>query len=69
MSKKEEDKVQKIAAPIVGFLGLMLMIFNLKITGAVIGEDSTVTIGAFGVFMIFFALLLFVRPLKRNFKK
>jgi hypothetical protein len=69
MSKKDEDRAQKIAAPIVGFLGLMLMIFNLRITGAVIGEDSTVTMGAFGVFMIFFALLLYTRPLKRNFKK
>ncbi len=67
--EEKEEPAYKVAASIIGFLGLMLMIFNLRITGAAIGEDATVTMGAFGVFMIFFALLLFTRPLKRNFKK
>jgi hypothetical protein len=60
---------QKIAASIIGFIGVMLMLFNLDITGAVIGGDSTVTIGIVGVFMILFAFLLYLRPFKKSFKK
>jgi hypothetical protein len=70
--KKKEDKekvVQNMAASIIGFAGVLLMLFNLRITGAVIGGDSPVTAGIVGVFMILFALLLFFRPLKRTFKK
>jgi hypothetical protein len=60
---------QKVAASIIGFAGIMLLVFNLTITGAVIGSNSQITVGTFGMFMIFFALLLFFRPLKRSFKK
>lgn len=67
--KKENKEPQKVAASIIGFAGVLLMLFNLKITGAVIGGNSNITIGTAGVFMIFFALLLFFRPLKRSFKK
>lgn len=68
--KEEENKaVVNMAASIIGFFGIMLMVFNLTITGNVIGGDSSITSGIVGVFMIFFALLLFVRPLKRSFKK
>jgi len=69
---KEEEKekvVKNIAASIIGFFGIMLMVFNLTITGNVIGGDPRITSGIVGVFMIFFALLLFIRPLKRSFKK
>jgi hypothetical protein len=72
--KKEEEEekkenVKKIAASIIGFAGLLIMLFNLNITGAAIGTDSTITIGIVGIFMVVFALLLFFRPLKRSFKK
>lgn len=67
--KEEKEKVvQMRAASIIGFFGIMLMVFNLTITGNVIGGDSSITSGIVGVFMIFFALLLFIRPLKRSFK-
>jgi hypothetical protein len=59
---------EKIAASIIGFIGVMLIVFNLNITGAAIGNSSNITIGITGVFFIFFALLLFFRPLKRSFK-
>jgi hypothetical protein len=67
--KEENSTPKKVAASIIGFFGIMLMIFNLNITGAVIGNDSGITPGIAGIFMIFFALLLFLRPLKRSFKK
>ncbi len=60
---------QKIAAAVMGFIGTFLLIFNLNITGAVIGGDSNITMGILGVFMIFFALMLYLRPLKKSFKK
>jgi len=66
--KKKEKTAQSVAASIIGFAGIMLIIFNLNITGAVIGGNSSITFGIIGVFMIFFALLLFFRPLKRSFK-
>lgn len=62
-----ESYVSKAAA-IIGFLGILLTIFNLSITGNVIGGDSTVTLGIIGIFMIFFALLLSIRPLKKALK-
>jgi len=68
IKEKKEKVVQNVAASIIGFFGIMLMIFNLTITGNVIGGDSRITSGIVGVFMIFFALLLFLRPLKRSFK-
>ena len=46
-----------------------MTLFNLRLTGNVIGGDSNVTLGIVGVFMIFFALLLALRPLKKSFKK
>lgn len=79
MKKKEEENVKeggleekvayKQASAIIGFLGILLIIFNLNITGNVIGGNSTVTLGIMGLFMIFFALLLLLRPLKKSFKK
>ena len=60
---------QKIAAAVIGFIGTFFLIFNLNMTGAVIGGDSNVTMGILGVFMIFFALMLYLRPLKKSFKK
>ena len=56
---------QKIAA----FVGILLVLFNLRITGAVIGGDSVITGGIVGIFMLLFSLLLYFRPLKRTFKK
>jgi predicted RND superfamily exporter protein len=66
--EKEKQTVQKIAASIIGFVGIVLIISNLNITGAVIGESSKTTISTIGAFMIFFALLLFFRPLKKALK-
>jgi hypothetical protein len=60
---------QKIAAAVIGFIGTFLLLFNLNITGAVIGGDSNITMGIIGVFMVFFALLIYLRPLKKSFKK
>jgi hypothetical protein len=60
---------QKVVASIIGLIGTFLVFSNLKITGAVIGGDSTITLGLAGSFMIFFGLLLFLRPLKKSFKK
>jgi hypothetical protein len=60
---------QKVVASIIGLIGTFLVFSNLKITGAVIGGDSTITMGLAGSFMIFFGLLLFLRPLKKSFKK
>jgi len=63
----EKQNAQKVAASIIAFVGALLMIFDLNMTGAVIGGgNSSITIGTIGVFMIFFALLLFFRPLKKN---
>jgi hypothetical protein len=69
LSQKEEKVPVDIAASIIGFAGILLLLFNLRITGAVIGGDSQITGGIVGVFMLIFALLLFFRPLKRSFKK
>jgi len=60
---------QKVAAAIIGGIGMLLMLFNLQITGAVIGENSTLSAGIIGVAMILFASLLYLRPLKKGFKK
>jgi hydrogenase-4 membrane subunit HyfE len=68
-SKKEKSVFQRIAASVIAFIGIMFMAFNLTITGAVIGSETKITIGTAGMFMVFFALLLFFRPLKRTFKK
>jgi hypothetical protein len=59
---------QKVAALIMSVVGLVLILLNLNITGAVIGGDSTITMGIAGIFMIFFALLIYLRPLKKSFK-
>jgi hypothetical protein len=67
--EKEDKTVTKVAASIVGFAGVMLMLSNLTMTGAVIGGNTTITAGAIGLFMIFLSFLLFFRPLKRSFKK
>jgi hypothetical protein len=70
LEKEEKEKeAQKIAASVIGFLGVLLIIFNMRITGAVIGGDSVITGGIVGVFMLLFSLLLYFRPLKRTFKK
>jgi hypothetical protein len=69
-SPKEEEKEtgKKIAAAILGFIGAFLILFDLNMTGAVIGGDSTITKGIIGVFMIFFALLIYLKPLKKALK-
>lgn len=74
MAKKEKKEQigkhilpQKLAASIIAFIGFMLMVSNLDITGSVIGGDSEITAGIIGVFFLFFALLLFFRPLKKKF--
>jgi hypothetical protein len=67
--KKENREPEKAVASIIGFAGILLVLFNLRITGAVIGGDNPVTMGIAGVFMLLFALLLYFRPLKRTFKK
>jgi len=59
---------RKTFASIMGFIGIMLMTFNLTLTGAVIGTETKITMGTIGMFIIFFALLLFFSPLKRSFK-
>lgn len=59
----------KISSAVIGFIGTFLILFNLNITGAVISDGSTVTNGIIGVFMVFLALLLYLRPLKKSFKK
>ncbi len=59
----------KISSAVIGFIGTFLILFNLNITGAVISDESTVTSGIIGVFMVFLALLLYLRPLKKSFKK
>jgi hypothetical protein len=59
---------QRIAASVIGIFGIMLMTFNLTITGAVIGENTSISIGTIGMFIVFLALLLFLRPLKKSFK-
>jgi hypothetical protein len=70
LEKEEKEKTaQTVAASIIGFIGVLLVLFNLRITGAVIGGDNPVTIGIVGVFMLLFSLLLYFRPLKRTFKK
>jgi hypothetical protein len=59
---------KKIAASIMGLVGIMLMFSRLNMTGAVIGIDSTnTTIGIIGIFFVLFALLLFVKPSKKKF--
>jgi hypothetical protein len=72
LEKEEEAEKkaapEKIVAGILGGIGMIFMLLNIDITGAVIGEKSTVSIGIVGVLMIFFALLLFFRPLKKSFK-
>ena len=60
---------EKVAAAVIGFIGVFLMLSNINVTGAIIGENSTISIGIVGVFMIFFALLLYLRPFKKGFKK
>ena len=65
----EKETSKKVAAAILGFIGTFLILSNLSMTGAVIGGDSTITKGIIGIFMIFFALLIYLRPLKKSFKK
>lgn len=65
-----EEKVQyQTAAAVIGFLGMMLMLFNIEITGAVIGENSPVGLGIVGVFMIILGMLMYLRPFKKILKK
>jgi hypothetical protein len=68
--KKEESQAhQKIAASILGFVGIMIMLFNMNITGAVIGGNTQVKMGGIvGILLVFAAAFLFVNPIKRNFK-
>ena len=66
---EEKETGKKVAAAILGFIGTFLILSNLSMTGAVIGGDSTITTGIIGIFMIFFALLIYLRPLKKSFKK
>ena len=60
---------QKVAALIIGGIGVILIAFNLSITGAVVGNNFTITKEIIGVFMIIFASLLFLMFLKKSFKK
>lgn len=74
MAKEEKENLvggieQRVAAGIIGFIGVLLMLTNINITGAVIGTTSKITIGIVGMFMIFFALLWYLRPFKKVFKK
>jgi len=68
--KKEESQAhQKIVASILGFVGIMIMLFNMNITGAVIGGNTQVKMGGIvGILLVFAAAFLFVNPIKRNFK-
>ncbi len=63
------SNIQKVSAILIGFFGISLIISNLNMTGAVIGGTSTFTSGIIGIFMIFFSLLLYLRPLKKTFNK
>lgn len=59
---------QKIAAAIFGFIGIMLIVFNSNITGAVIGNPKASLSGFVGILVLFISLGLFLRAGKRNFK-
>jgi hypothetical protein len=65
--EKQNEVKQKIAASVLGFAGIMIMLFNLTITGAVIGENSQVKLGGIiGMILLFIGGFLFVKPLKKK---
>jgi len=59
---------QKIAASIMGFVGIILIALNSKITGAVIGNPEARLSGFVGILILFISLGLFLKSGKRNFK-
>ncbi|MEK6833447.1 MAG: hypothetical protein AABY32_05345 [Nanoarchaeota archaeon] len=72
LSKEEREEKkevpQKIAASIMGLFGILLIAFNSRITGAVIGNPEAGLSGFIGVLILFASFGLFLRAGKRNFK-
>jgi hypothetical protein len=79
MSKDEEEKehnsekaveryltYQKIATGTIGVFGMMLIITNLRMTGAAVGSLSNLTLGILGMGMAAFALLVFLKNQKKK---
>jgi hypothetical protein len=72
MLKKEIKKKstyifpRKLFATFIGFIGIMLMLSKLSITGAAIGGGTDLTVGIIGVLFLLFALLLYVKPSKKK---
>lgn len=60
---------QQVAASIIGFLGICLIIFNLKITGAVIGTSNFSISGIIGLFILFLSLIFFLKSSKKKIRK
>jgi cell division protein FtsI/penicillin-binding protein 2 len=68
MSKGNEEKEEysKAAALILGLFGMILIMTNLRMTGAAIGNISNVTLGLLGMGMAAGALLLFLKTQKKK---
>ena len=57
---------QKIATGTIGFFGMILIITNLRMTGAAVGSLSHLTLGILGMGMAAFALLVFLKNQKKK---
>ncbi|MFH1503143.1 MAG: hypothetical protein ABIE36_00605 [Candidatus Diapherotrites archaeon] len=57
---------QKRVASIIGLFGIILIAANLKITGAVIGDTSKITIGIAGGLLLLLSLLIFLKKPKKK---
>ncbi|HPD81737.1 MAG TPA: hypothetical protein PK357_01415 [Candidatus Pacearchaeota archaeon] len=70
MSKDEVDEkkemYQKAAVLIMGIFGVILIMTNIRMTGAVIGNISNVTLGIFGMGLAATALLIFLKNQKKE---
>lgn len=73
MSKDEGEEAverqlayQKVAAGVIGFLGMILIITNLRMTGAVVGGILQLTLGLLGIGMAAFSLLIFLKSQKKK---
>jgi LPXTG-motif cell wall-anchored protein len=64
--KYKKENHQKIITSILGFFGMILIMTNLRMTGATIGSISNVTLGLLGMGMAAAALLIFLKNQKKK---
>jgi hypothetical protein len=64
--EEKKEMYQKAAVLIMGVFGVILIIANIRMTGAVIGSISNVTLGLLGMSLAAAALLIFLKNQKKE---